>query len=120
MDRFDNPYRPGAGSAPPALVGRDDLIGDFEVTVRRAQDGRPGKSCVLVGPRGVGRRWLPGLLAVRLQGVPSVSGTGSKSPSGTLHAQVGADRGRGFVVPAIAGYVAVSLAWVILERWSPG
>ena len=58
MDRFDNPYRPGAGSAPPALVGRDDLIDDFDVTVRRAQDGRPGKSCVLVGLRGVGKTVL--------------------------------------------------------------
>ncbi len=58
MDRFDNPYRPGAGSAPPALVGRDDLIDEFDVTVRRAQDGRPGKSCVLVGLRGVGKTVL--------------------------------------------------------------
>ena len=58
MDRFDNPYRPGAGSAPPALVGRDDLIGDFDITVRRALDGRPGKSCVLVGLRGVGKTVL--------------------------------------------------------------
>ncbi len=58
MDRFTNPYRPGAGSAPPALVGRDDLIDDFEVTVRRSLDRRPGKSCVLVGLRGVGKTVL--------------------------------------------------------------
>ena len=58
MDRFENPYRPGAGSAPPALVGRDDLIDDFEVTVRRALDRRPGKSCVLVGLHGVGKTVL--------------------------------------------------------------
>ena len=58
MDRFENPYRPGAGSAPPALVGRDDLIDDFEVTVRRALDGRPGKSSVLIGLRGVGKTVL--------------------------------------------------------------
>ena len=58
MDRFENPYRPGAGSAPPALVGRDDLIDDFEVTVRRALDKRPGKSCVLLGLRGVGKTVL--------------------------------------------------------------
>ena len=58
MDRFENPYRPGAGSAPPALVGRDDLIDDFEVTMRRALDRRPGKSCVLLGLRGVGKTVL--------------------------------------------------------------
>ncbi|MCY4370203.1 MAG: ATP-binding protein [bacterium] len=58
MDRFDNPYRPGAGSVPPALVGRDHLIADFDITVRRALDARPGKSCVLVGLRGVGKTVL--------------------------------------------------------------
>ena len=58
MDRFDNPYRPGAGSRPPALVGRDHLIDDFDITVRRALDRRPGKSCVLVGLRGVGKTVL--------------------------------------------------------------
>lgn len=58
MDRFENPYRPGAGSAPPALVGRDDLIDDFEITMRRALDRRPGKSCVLLGLRGVGKTVL--------------------------------------------------------------
>lgn len=58
MDRFENPYRPGAGSAPPALVGRDDLIDDFEITVRRALDRRPAKSCVLLGLRGVGKTVL--------------------------------------------------------------
>ena len=58
MDRFENPYRPGAGTAPPALVGRDDLIDEFEFTVRRALDKRPGKSCVLIGLRGVGKTVL--------------------------------------------------------------
>lgn len=58
MDRFENPYRPGAGSAPPALVGRDSIIDDFEITVRRALDRRPAKSCVLVGLRGVGKTVL--------------------------------------------------------------
>lgn len=58
MDRFQNPYRPGAGTAPPALVGRDDLIDGFGITVRRALDRRPGKSCVLVGLRGVGKTVL--------------------------------------------------------------
>ena len=58
MDRFENPYRPGAGSAPPALVGRDELIDDFEITMRRALARRPGKSCVLLGLRGVGKTVL--------------------------------------------------------------
>ncbi len=58
MDRFENPYRPGAGSAPPTLIGRDELIDNFEITVRRALDRRPGKSCIAIGLRGVGKTVL--------------------------------------------------------------
>ena len=58
MDRFTNPYSPGAGTAPPALIGRDDLIDGFEFTLRRALDSRPGKSYMTVGLRGVGKTVL--------------------------------------------------------------
>ena len=58
MDRFANPYRPGAGTPPPALIGRDDLIEGFEFTLRRAIDNRPGKSYMAVGLRGVGKTVL--------------------------------------------------------------
>ncbi|MCY3562278.1 MAG: AAA family ATPase [bacterium] len=58
MDRFANPYRPGAGTPPPALIGREDLIGGFEFALRRALDSRPGKSYLTVGLRGVGKTVL--------------------------------------------------------------
>lgn len=58
MDRLENPYRPGAGTPPPALVGRDELIDGFGVTLRRAVAGRPGKSYMPVGLRGVGKTVL--------------------------------------------------------------
>lgn len=58
MDEFSNPYRPGAGTTPPALLGRDDLIQQFATTVRRARSGRPGKSVMAVGLRGVGKTVL--------------------------------------------------------------
>lgn len=58
MDEFENPFRPGAGTAPPALVGRDALIAKFRVTVGRAVNGRPGKSVMPVGLRGVGKTVL--------------------------------------------------------------
>lgn len=58
MDRFDNPYSPGAGTPPPALIGRDALIEGFEFALRRALDGRPGKSYMTVGLRGVGKTVL--------------------------------------------------------------
>jgi AAA ATPase domain len=58
MNEFTNPFRPGAGTSPPALLGRDDLIAQFSATVRRAIDGRPGKSLMPIGLRGVGKTVL--------------------------------------------------------------
>ncbi len=58
MDRLTNPYRPGAGTPPPALIGRDELIDDFGVALRRALAGRPGKSYMAIGLRGVGKTVL--------------------------------------------------------------
>jgi len=58
MDELTNPYRPGAGTQPPALLGRDELIDHFGVTVRRAIDRRPGKSLMPIGLRGVGKTVL--------------------------------------------------------------
>lgn len=58
MDRLENPYQPGAGARPPALIGRGDLIDGFGVTLRRTLSGRSGKSCMLVGLRGVGKTVL--------------------------------------------------------------
>jgi hypothetical protein len=58
MDEGRNPYRPGAGTSPPALLGRDAMIDRFGVTVRRALAGRPGKSMVPIGLRGVGKTVL--------------------------------------------------------------
>lgn len=79
MDRLDNPYRPGAGTRPPALIGRDDLIDGFGVTVRRALAGRPGKSYMPIGLRGVGKTVLLNRFSERLsrkspQRVHGVSG----------------------------------------------
>lgn len=58
MDPLTNPYRPGAGTLPPALIGRDQLIDRFGIIVRRALDGRPGKSVMPIGRRGVGKTVL--------------------------------------------------------------
>ncbi|MCL2418412.1 MAG: ATP-binding protein [Conexibacteraceae bacterium] len=58
MDELDNPFRPGAGAPPPALVGRDGLIERFRLTVGRAVRRRPGKSVMPIGLRGVGKTVL--------------------------------------------------------------
>ena len=58
MERLDNPYRPGAGTPPPALIGREELMDGFEIAVRRALAGRPGKSYMPIGLHGVGKTVL--------------------------------------------------------------
>lgn len=58
MNELENPYRPGAGTTPPALLGRDELMRAFEVTLSRAKANRPGKSVMPTGLRGVGKTVL--------------------------------------------------------------
>ena len=58
MDPVRNPFSPGAGTPPPALVGRDALIEAFRVAVQRAIQGRPGQSPMPIGLRGVGKTVL--------------------------------------------------------------
>jgi hypothetical protein len=58
MDELSNPYRPGAGAQPPALIGRDELIDRFGLILRRAVKRKPGKSLMPIGLRGVGKTVL--------------------------------------------------------------
>ena len=58
MDPIANPYSPGAGQSPPALVGRDDQLEAFDVAVQRLALGRPDRSQMLTGLRGVGKTVL--------------------------------------------------------------
>lgn len=58
MDRIDNPFTPGAGSPPPALLGRDELLKDAEVLFVRTKKGRNEKSMIMTGLRGVGKTVL--------------------------------------------------------------
>lgn len=58
MDPVTNPYSPGAGMPPPALVGRDREIAAFDVAVQRLSAGRPDRSQMLTGLRGVGKTVL--------------------------------------------------------------
>lgn len=58
MDPVRNPYAPGAGSPPPELAGRSALRKDIEVRLERLRLGRPAKSMMLVGLRGVGKTVL--------------------------------------------------------------
>src|SRR4051795_7878120 len=74
MDPIRNPYAPGAGQRPPELAGRDRELEQFEVTLERVGAGRPERSMVLSGLRGVGKTVL--LNALRGQAVRRAWGTG--------------------------------------------
>ena len=74
MDPVRNPYAPGAGQRPPELAGRDRQLQQFEVTLERVAAGRPERSMVLSGLRGVGKTVL--LNALRGQAVKRAWGTG--------------------------------------------
>ncbi|WP_419941227.1 ATP-binding protein [Candidatus Palauibacter sp.] len=58
MDPVANPFAPGAGSRPPALAGRDELLEAADIALRRIQAGRHAKSMMLLGLRGVGKTVL--------------------------------------------------------------
>jgi type II secretory pathway predicted ATPase ExeA len=58
MDPLHNPFSPGAGSPPPELAGRDDLLQRALLTLARIKRGRSAKSILLVGLRGTGKTVL--------------------------------------------------------------
>lgn len=58
MTPEENPFAPGAGTPPPELVGREDVLRQAEILFRRIQLGRPEKSMFLTGLRGVGKTVL--------------------------------------------------------------
>src|SRR4051794_5577148 len=62
MDPVRNPYAPGAGQRPPELAGRDREVDAFDVVLERVARGRPERSLVLTGLRGVGKTVLLGEL----------------------------------------------------------
>jgi hypothetical protein len=58
MDPVRNPFAPGAGSQPPELAGRDEIVYDAEIAVQRALLGKHTQSQMLLGLRGVGKTVL--------------------------------------------------------------
>jgi len=58
MDPVRNPYSPGAGTRPPALVGREREIEAMDIALQRLLLGRDGRSEMLTGLRGVGKTVL--------------------------------------------------------------
>ncbi|MBB5829859.1 AAA family ATPase [Micromonospora carbonacea] len=74
MDPVRNPYAPGAGQRPPELAGRGRELDVFDVVLERIARGRPERSLMLTGLRGVGKTVL--LNTLRSQAITRLWGTG--------------------------------------------
>jgi Holliday junction resolvasome RuvABC ATP-dependent DNA helicase subunit len=77
MDPILNPYAPGAGTPPPEMAGRDAVRQKMRLCIERLRRGRPAKSMMLIGLRGVGKTVLldemmrdaeaSGVVAIRIE-----------------------------------------------------
>lgn len=65
MDARQNPYAPGAGTPPPELAGRDDVVERAAIALDRIRAGRAARSLIFYGLRGVGKTVL--LNKIRLE-----------------------------------------------------
>lgn len=82
-----NPFSPGSGLRPPALVGRDSELEALDVLVERTRNGLDGRGIILSGLRGVGKTVLlnemrfraeeAGWFAVNLEARPDNAGAQS-------------------------------------------
>ncbi|MDF1521880.1 MAG: ATP-binding protein [Trueperaceae bacterium] len=68
MDPIKNPFSPGAGTRPPELVGRDAILEQAEILLARLHEGRPERSMLLTGLRGVGKTVLLNEIEHRARG----------------------------------------------------
>lgn len=77
VDAIHNPYAPGAGTPPPELAGRREVLEAARIALERIRIGRFAKGVMLVGLRGVGKTVLldrmrdlaeeRGMIAVRVE-----------------------------------------------------
>lgn len=58
MDPIRNPFSPGAGSPPPELAGRQNILDKAKLVLERLKIGKSEKSFLLIGLRGVGKTVL--------------------------------------------------------------
>jgi len=136
VDPVRNPYAPGAGQRPPELAGRDGELRQFEVVLERVAHGRPERSLVLTGLRGVGKTVL--LNQLRSAAINRGWGTGKiearpeqslrRPVSSALHMAVRELAGRHRDPERIEAFLGVLKAFALRDpgsgklrdRWQPG
>lgn len=55
MDPVQNPFSPGAGTPPPELAGRGELLEEARIMIGRTLNGRSTQGMLMTGLRGVGK-----------------------------------------------------------------
>ena len=58
MSPLENPFAPGAGTPPPELAGRDELLDAIRIAMERTRRRNSARSVLLLGLRGVGKTVL--------------------------------------------------------------
>ncbi len=58
MNPLHNPFSPGAGSRPPELAGRDEVLSSANIALQRVLLGRSAQSQIFLGLRGTGKTVL--------------------------------------------------------------
>lgn len=58
MNPVRNPFSPGAGTPPPELAGRKEILEKVGIMFERLRLNRSEKSLLLIGLRGVGKTVL--------------------------------------------------------------
>lgn len=58
MDALRNPFSPGAGSRPPELAGREEIVEQADIALKRVIIGRSAQSQIFLGLRGTGKTVL--------------------------------------------------------------
>ncbi|SDP65524.1 AAA ATPase domain-containing protein [Klenkia soli] len=136
MDPVRNPYAPGAGQRPPELAGRDTELSAFDVVLERIAHGRPERSLVLTGLRGVGKTVL--LNHLRSAAIARGWGTGKiearpdqslrRPVASALHMalrELGPRHGNAEAVADVLGVVKAFAQYQpadakLRDRWQPG
>lgn len=58
MDPLRNPFSPGAGSRPPELAGRENIVAAANIALARVVNGKSAQSQIFLGLRGTGKTVL--------------------------------------------------------------
>jgi hypothetical protein len=136
VDPVRNPYAPGAGQRPPELAGRDRELQQFEVVLERVARGRPERSMVVTGLRGVGKTVLlntfKSMAMQRLWGTGKIEARPDQSirrpVAAALHMAVRELAPRHRAPERIEGFLGVLKAFAMRDpaaakgtsHWSPG